>query len=168
MQSHLVSIIIPVYNSASYVEETLKACIKQSYQNLEIIVVNDGSTDNSEEIILGVADERILYHLIENGGACVARNYGIKQSKGELIQFLDADDILDDDKIMHQVAKYNLHGDEYVYSGVMGTVTGDVKTLQDGYDLYRRDFDPLSYFEVLLNQFGKYLTTGIWLVKSGW
>jgi len=164
--NNTVSIIIPVYNSANYIKDTILSCIEQTYKNIEIIVVNDGSTDDSEDIILSLADDRIKYFNILNGGACRARNFGISKAVGNLFQFLDADDILDKNKIAEQIESYNNYGDDFIYSGVMGTVNNTTFTLDEGYDLYMRDFTVEQYFETLLNQFGKYLTTGIWLIPS--
>ena len=164
--SNTVSIIIPVYNSARYIKDTIMSCLDQRYTNIEVIVVNDGSTDNSEEIILSIKDDRIKYFKIPNGGACVARNFGISNAKGNLFQFLDADDILDKDKLYYQVEKYLVHGDKYVYSAEMGMLIGETKELSMGYELFKHDFVPTNYFEILLDQHDKFLTTGIWLIPS--
>lgn len=87
------SIIIPLYNKESYIEDTLKSVLHQSYTNYEIIIVNDGSTDESAAKVLGFKDSRIRFYSIKNQGVSVARNFGIEKSKGELIAFLDADDL---------------------------------------------------------------------------
>lgn len=90
----LVSIIIPVYNAARFLENTLKSIIKQTYENLEIIIIDDGSTDNSEEICRKFQDEdtRIIYNRVQNGGICKARNIGLNLASGEWICFCDHDD----------------------------------------------------------------------------
>jgi glycosyltransferase involved in cell wall biosynthesis len=100
----LVSIIVPCYNRAQYLPETLQSVIEQSYQNWECIIVNDGSSDNSEEVALEWCkkDSRFRYLKKENGGVSSARNAGIKVAKGEYIQFLDSDDLLEKDKIVQQ------------------------------------------------------------------
>ena len=92
----LVSIIIPVYNAGKYLEESLGSVLKQSYRNLEIICVNDGSTDDSPEILRKFKqdDSRIRIISRENQGAGVARNCGLENAKGEFVLFFDADDIL--------------------------------------------------------------------------
>lgn len=92
----LVSIIIPAYNAEKYMEKSLKSCISQTYQNIEIIVVNDGSTDNTAKIVeeLSKQDNRIKIISTENGGVSRARNIGIKNSNGKYLTFLDADDLL--------------------------------------------------------------------------
>jgi glycosyltransferase involved in cell wall biosynthesis len=86
------SVIIPLYNKASYIENTLKSVLDQTYTDYEIIIVNDGSTDGGDKIISKFTDARIhLFHQ-KNKGVSAARNLGIEKSTGELIAFLDADD----------------------------------------------------------------------------
>lgn len=102
----LVSVVIPCYNHAQYLEEALQSIIKQTYSNWECIIVNDGSLDNSEEKAkkwIG-KDNRFLYIKKENGGLSSARNTGIKSSKGEFILTLDADDYYHDTFIDKGVA----------------------------------------------------------------
>lgn len=162
----LISIIIPVFNSEAYIGETLESCIKQTYRNLEIIIVNDGSTDNSEEVIKHITDRRIQYYLINNSGPCYARNFGIAKASGTLFQFLDADDILDPEKIEKQVIKYCVYGDEYIYSGVMGNIVGNDKNLEKNFEFYYRNLIPEKFFNEMFSHFGKYYTTGMWLVPK--
>ncbi|MBC6174024.1 glycosyltransferase [Listeria welshimeri] len=90
----LVSIIIPVYNVEKYVERCLDSAINQTYTNLEIIVVNDGATDNSAEIIKSYTDERIRYFEKENGGQATARNFGLDVANGDYIVMVDSDDYI--------------------------------------------------------------------------
>lgn len=89
----LFSIIIPLYNKEKEIENTLKSVLNQSFTDYEVIVINDGSTDLSEEKVLSIHDERIIYFKTENKGVSKARNLGIEKAKGELIAFLDADDL---------------------------------------------------------------------------
>lgn len=91
-----VSIVVPCYNQAQYLEECLESVINQTYKNWECIIVNDGSPDNTEEVALSICakDSRITYLKKENGGLSSARNSGIKIAKGEFILPLDADDII--------------------------------------------------------------------------
>lgn len=92
----LVSVVIPCYNQAEYLSETLDSLIAQNYKNWEGIIVNDGSPDNTEEIALAYLekDQRFKYFLKENGGLSSARNYGVKHASGEFILPLDSDDII--------------------------------------------------------------------------
>ena len=102
----VVSIIVPVYNKEEFVKETLDSVLAQTYTKFELILVNDGSTDDSLKILKSYADrfpEKI--HLIDsvNKGVSAATNLGIQASKGDYIQFLDADDCLSPDKIERQI-----------------------------------------------------------------
>lgn len=96
-----ISVIIPVYNAEKLVEKCIKSIISQSYNNLEIIVVDDGSTDTTKEIIESIAmnDKRVIYIHQKNSGVSAARNAGIERSSGELITFVDADDWLEIDAL---------------------------------------------------------------------
>ncbi|OGU23031.1 MAG: hypothetical protein A2X85_14300 [Geobacteraceae bacterium GWF2_54_21] len=98
----LVSIIIPTYNSASFITEAIDSCLMQTYTKFEIIVINDGSTDNTDEVVLKYID-KITYIKQENAGAARARNLGIAEAKGDYIAFLDADDIWITDKLQKQI-----------------------------------------------------------------
>ena len=99
-----VSVIIPVYNSSKYIKECILSVINQTYKNLEIIVVDDKSTDNSLNIVKSIKDKRIrLIELKKNMGVAIARNKGIEVSIGDYICFLDSDDYWYHDKIEKQV-----------------------------------------------------------------
>lgn len=96
MQKELISIIIPVYNVKAYLAECIESVIQQTYQNIEILLVDDGSTDGSADICdeFGRKDTRVkVFHKV-NGGVASARNYGLVRAEGKLIGFVDADDML--------------------------------------------------------------------------
>jgi glycosyltransferase involved in cell wall biosynthesis len=90
----LVSVVIPVFNSEKFIYETLNAVICQDYKNLEILIVNDGSNDDSESEISKISDPRIKYFYNENKGVSTARNFGLSKANGEFVLFLDSDDLL--------------------------------------------------------------------------
>lgn len=115
----LVSIIIPCYNQANYLPETLESVLAQSYSNWECIIVNDGSPDDTDEVAQKYCeiDNRFIYIVKENGGLSSARNFGIKNSKGSYLQFLDSDDLLENKKLDSQVEILKKNSDfEIVYS----------------------------------------------------
>ncbi|MCA9906465.1 MAG: glycosyltransferase family 2 protein, partial [Anaerolineae bacterium] len=89
-----VSVIIPCYNASHWIRDTIDSCLKQSYQSIEIIVVDDGSTDDSLTVIRSYGD-RVKCLAGPNEGGCRARNLGFQQSEGEYVMFLDADDVID-------------------------------------------------------------------------
>ncbi len=105
----LISVIIPVYNSDKYLKTCVNSIIKQSYQNLEIIIINDGSTDNSLEIcnFFKERDDRIVVINQTNKGVSYSRNFGVSIAKGEYIIFIDSDDYIDQNmiEIMHDMLK---------------------------------------------------------------
>ena len=107
----LVSIVIPVYNGANYMREAIDSAINQTYGNLEIIVVNDGSTDNgeTEKIALSYGD-KIKYYKKENGGCASALNYGISKMQGEWFSWLSHDDVYYPEKIQSAVDCINENG----------------------------------------------------------
>ena len=88
----MISVIIPLYNKAQSIAETLRSVLNQTYKDYEIIVINDGSTDNSVQVVESIKDSRIKLFNKPNGGVSSARNYGIQKAKYEYIAFLDADD----------------------------------------------------------------------------
>lgn len=94
MSKPLVSIITPTYNRANILERAIHSVLDQTYDNWELIVVDDGSTDKTKDLVNSFPDKRIKYFLIENGGPSKARNYGINQAIGTWIMYLDSDDEL--------------------------------------------------------------------------
>lgn len=99
MNYDLISVIVPVYNVELYLEQCLNSIINQTYKNLEIILVNDGSTDNSGVIcdLYANIDNRIIVIHKDNGGVSSARNAGLNVAKGNFIGFVDPDDWIADD-----------------------------------------------------------------------
>ncbi|NUY81225.1 glycosyltransferase family 2 protein [Flavobacterium sp. MAH-1] len=87
-----ISVVIPLFNKGRHIKKTLQSALAQTFEDFELIVVNDGSTDESESEVLALTDARIRYFKTENQGVSAARNFGISKSQGELIAFLDADD----------------------------------------------------------------------------
>ena len=88
-----VSVVIPTYNRASLLKRAIKSVLCQTYPDFEVIIVDDGSTDNTEEVIRSFDDKRVKYiKLKKNKGYPVALNKGVKTAKGEYIGFLDSDD----------------------------------------------------------------------------
>lgn len=106
----LVSIIIPVYNGANYMREAIDSAIAQTYDNIEIIVVNDGSTDNgeTEQIALSYGD-KIKYFRKENGGCASALNFGVEKMSGEFFSWLSHDDVYMPEKVEKSIQAYFEH-----------------------------------------------------------
>src|SRR5439155_25020344 len=98
MHSPLVSVIIPCYNAGRWVGDAIRSALNQTYTNVEIIVIDDGSTDDSLEVIRAFKD-KVRWKTGVNHGPCAARNLGLGLAQGEWVQFLDADDLLHPQKI---------------------------------------------------------------------
>ena len=105
MEKPLVSVIIPVYNCERYLAEAIESILSQTYQPYEIIVVDDGSTDNSAAVAKSFGSV-VKYCYQTNSGSAAARNHGIHLAKGRFFAFLDADDIWIEDKLKRQIAAF--------------------------------------------------------------
>ena len=99
----LVSVIIPVYNKRKFIKETIDSVVNQSYQNFEIIVVDDGSIDNSMDIVNSLSDSRLRFFSQPNSGVEGARNYGFSNSVGSFITFQGAVDLMSPDRLKKQI-----------------------------------------------------------------
>ena len=115
MENKLVSIIMPSYNTGNYIGESIAAVLEQSYTDWELIIVDDCSTDNTEQIVESFRDERIRYLKNEkNSGAAVSRNKALLEAKGKWIAFLDSDDLWSEDKLEKQIRF--MQENEYYFS----------------------------------------------------
>ena len=103
--SPLVSIIIPCLNAGPWLAEALASCLSQTHRRVEVVFVDNGSRDNSVKVAKGFKDSRLLIIKCERKGASAARNVGLMHAQGEFVQYLDADDVLERDKIRAQLAQ---------------------------------------------------------------
>lgn len=157
-----VSILIPLYNAEQYIAETITSITNQSYANIELIIVDDGSTDNSYELAKAYASEKVNVFQQANKGACAARNKALELSTGEYIVFFDADDIMYEDKIKNQMELVEKYGDDYIYSSQWISFTNEVPTVFLPKTVIDKDFDsPIDWLTTSwLNRSG---AVGIWL-----
>ncbi|MDX9964216.1 glycosyltransferase family A protein [Desulfobacter postgatei] len=130
----LVSVIIPAYNAAEYINEAVESVLSQTYGNLEIIVIDDGSTDNTAACVSSAFESSIIILRQCNNGPSSARNRGIEVATGKYIAFLDADDIWFPDKISEQVNLMEAYPD-------VGMVFGNSTTLKDGIAAEKSHFE---------------------------
>ena len=116
----MISIVIPVYNSAAYLSDMLNSVIEQSYKDVEIILVNDGSTDDSSAVCHRYADKYSYVRVYdrENHGASASRNYGVKMANGEFIWFMDSDDILKKDALLNSIEAQSKYDADIVIGGM--------------------------------------------------
>ncbi len=103
----LVSIILPAYNSEKTIAKTIESVLNQTYRNFELIIIDDGSTDDTGDICKRIIDERIKYRCISNGGVSQARNYGLNIATGEYVVFIDSDDLYNKRYVELLVGKAN-------------------------------------------------------------
>lgn len=145
----MISIIIPLYNAEQYIVETLNSVLSQTYTNWECIIIDDGSTDHSADIVLEYIkkDNRFYYFKQENGGPSKARNYGLSVAKGEYIQFLDADDVLLPERFAILIPEYAKVGANFIlYSNLEVGNSRNIYNTQKfgqnislGHDIYFKD-----------------------------
>lgn len=123
----MISVITPCYNYGHLIAETIESVRQQSYSNWEMIIVDDGSTDNTEEVVRAytIADPRIRFLRQQNAGPSAARNLAIREAKGQYIQFLDADDLIQKQKFTAQTEFLTMHPEVDVVYGNVRYFTGD-------------------------------------------
>lgn len=105
------SIIIPVYNGEKYIEKCIDNILNQTYDNFELIIINDGSTDNTKKIINNIKDKRLVIFNNKNHGVSYSRNFGLKKAKGDYILFVDADDFISEktlEVLVEKISKYDV------------------------------------------------------------
>lgn len=120
MIEDLVSIIMPAYNCAEYIEETIQSVLTQTYSKWELLIVDDKSTDETKQIVHKISnkEQRIKYiELKQNSGVATARNAGIKSAVGEYIAFLDSDDLWQKDKLEKQICFMKKHQYAFTFTG---------------------------------------------------
>lgn len=100
----IISVIVPAYNAARTILETVESVLGQTFQNFELIIIDDGSTDATAELLKEIGDSRLKVYSYENGGVAIARNRGSALARGKFISFLDADDMWTPDKLESQLA----------------------------------------------------------------
>ncbi len=174
MSTPLVSIIIPVYNSEPYLRETIQSALDQTWEPKEIIIVNDGSTDNSFEIAKSFESKQVKVFTQENRGASAARNKGLREAKGDYIQFLDGDDLLMPNKVALQVNQ--LAGKENmlsrcpaVYFNENTNNLDDLAISPAQLDCFKDSFDPFLFLLELYdptNKFQNIVPIHCWLTPA--
>jgi glycosyltransferase involved in cell wall biosynthesis len=134
MQQRLVTVIVPAYNAEPFIARTLRSALRQTYGALEIIFIDDGSTDSTRAVACAVAqgDKRVRVISVPNGGVAKARNIGISEAAGELLAFLDADDLWYPTKLELQVAALDEMKDAAAVYVLSREIDMDDRVLKDG------------------------------------
>jgi len=137
-----ISIIVPVYNTEQYLEKCLDSLVNQTFKDIEIIVVNDGSPDNSEKIIKSYCDKytNIRYIKQENGGLSASRNKGVKQATGDYLMFLDSDDWISADACERIIDKLEETKSDILVAGIYDVYENEIK------ETNFNEGDELQYF----------------------
>lgn len=168
----IVSIIVPVYNGEKYLARCIESLISQTYKDIEIIVIDDGSKDDSYKIAQGYAekDQRIILLTKENSGVSDARNIGLDKAKGEYIVFTDCDDYADNEYVEHLVSLISQGADMGICGWKKESEEGKIKQICETVNGTYNSDETLSYL-VSLNYiqgypFGKILRTDI-IRKNG-
>lgn len=151
MESGLVSVIMPAFNAECTIEKSARSVIDQSHRDVELIIVDDGSTDRTPEIcqMLAREDRRVVYHQVPNGGVSRARNYGVLASTGAFISFLDADDLYHRDKLKKQMLRMSIGDADIVTTGIQ-RFSEDEQGLQWLRKSYPPDLRDEPYMTLLL------------------
>lgn len=153
----MISVIIPTYNNAHFITRALDSVCEQTYTNFEIIVVDDGSTDNTRDVVLAYQDSRITYVYQQNAGLSATRNVGLKHACGKFIYFLDSDDWIASNyfELMYEAA--NKYAADIVLSTIVITdeVTQTIRTpyITRPTDINVRNYyDPIYFHPIMQNK----------------
>ena len=157
----IVSVIIPAYNQGSYLEDCIQSVLDQTYQDFEIIIVDDGSTDNTREVGTSFSDSRVHYIYQSNRGLSGARNTGIRNAKGSFISYLNSDDQFLPDKLKLLVQKLEADPD-------LGLVAGQAIVIDENGIKLGEIFDAPLPDEPIQLLMGNPLHVGSVLLRSEW
>jgi glycosyltransferase involved in cell wall biosynthesis len=157
------TIIIPSFNALPFLKETLESAFNQTYPNIEVIVIDDGSTDGSFEYLQGLDKPNFIVKKNKGKGACAARNYGFELSTGDYIMYLDADDIISPNKIEAQITLFKEFGDDILVSGMWGRFYRTIEDVKWSEQLLNKDYNtPIEW--LIDSWMGKGMgQTSIWL-----
>lgn len=158
----LVSILIPAYNSEKWIKATIQSALGQTYKNKEIIIVDDGSTDNTLSIAKQFESNCVKVISQKNRGASAARNRALSCSQGDFIQWLDSDDILAPDKIEIQLTKSSQNPQSRIlHTSAWGFFYYRLKKAKFISNSLWQDLSPMSYLI-------KHMTEGVWMASMAW
>ncbi|MDP4285501.1 MAG: glycosyltransferase [Bacteroidota bacterium] len=161
-----VSIIIPAYNAEKWISQALESVISQTWNNIEIIIVNDGSTDGTKDIIQSFNDERIRYFSQENKGQCAASNAGLKQATGDYIKFFDADDIMNAEHVEEQLKKLNGSKTSIASCAWGKFYNGNPSSASIVPETVWKDMIPIDWLKAALSQKRDMMGAYIWMIPK--
>lgn len=157
----LVSIIIPVYNGERYIGQAIKSVLAQSHYFWELLIINDGSNDNTENVIYSFSDDRIFYFSQKNKGVSAARNVGLNNLNGDFFCFLDADDLLPSDSIKNRLKMFEFNSDITFVDGHVSSFKGSVTNVVSQYVPFHKG----NPFDELLSLSSSCFFGITWMIK---
>jgi len=160
----LVSICMPAYNAGEYIADTVKSIIGQSYTNWELIITNDGSTDGTAAILNQLTDARIKVFHQENKGQCAAANQAFQLSKGKLIKFMDADDLLSPNYIQNQVSVINGDDNVIAFAAWGRFYNNSLKTFLIDDSFLKKSMEPAEWLIASMTDKQVMLQCALWLI----
>lgn len=162
----LVSICMPAYNAARYIEEALDSVFRQSYQNIEVIVVNDGSTDRTADILAKMQHPALQVFHTANNGQCAAANLAYAKSTGQLIKFMDADDIISDNFLESQVKRIGNRNDVIASADWGRFYNDDLNTFTLFKDSIKGDTKPIEWLVASFQNDSAMMQCARWLIPK--
>lgn len=163
--SDLVSILIPAYNAEKWIRDTIESALDQTWPKKEIIVVDDGSTDHTVQILKRYESKSVKVIAQKNAGGPAARNKALSYAQGDYIQWLDHDDLLAPDKIYNQLRNEKYNGNPRVLlSGSFGKFYYRTEKAKFRPDSLWKDLEPIDYFLIKFRD-NMWLHTSVWLVS---
>jgi len=164
MLNPLVSVCMPAYNAENFIGESIASLIRQSYQNWELIVVNDGSTDQTSVVLASISDPRIRVYHQENAGQCAAANQAFQFSKGDLIKFMDADDLLSPFFLENQVRRLDAQDSAIAFASWGRFYNNDIRTFKLSRSFPEYDADPFDWLVNTMSHEQVMLQCALWLI----
>ncbi len=164
VSGQLVSVIMPVYNGSAFIAEAIESVLVQTHKNLELIIVNDGSVDSTEIIIHKFDDERIKYYYTKNTGQATASNFGIEKATGEYIKFFDADDVMNETHIEHQLLATNGDQNNIASCDWGRFYHADPEHATFTEDIVREALPPIEWLKKTLSKPADMMAAWLWLI----
>lgn len=154
----MFSILVPTFNRSALITRAIESVLAQSFKNWELIIIDDGSTDNTEDVVRSYKDKRIRYVKKQNSGAADSRNYGAKHAKRPFLAFLDSDDTWDSKKLEKTVAFIEEYGDDKCYYSGFRTYDSKAQKIirevipEKIYDMHEalKNYNPIHAFSTFV------------------
>jgi glycosyltransferase involved in cell wall biosynthesis len=158
----LVSVIMPAYNAGQYLQEAIQSIIDQTHKNWELLIINDGSNDNTEEIILSYQDTRINYFKQSNKGVSTARNVGLANVHGEFVCFLDADDVWPPNSLKDRIDVFKANQNVDFVDGTVYITDTDINSIKQ---IWRPSFKGYPQSELVRIRETCFVTVS-WMIRK--